>query len=75
MKTISSIAALALFALASGQASAAEGEYYESVSQNRTGMGIDRNHTASIGAASASHQAPMQTVNSGDYYDGIQRPN
>lgn len=75
MKTISSITALALLALASSQALARDGEYYEGVSPNQTEMGIDRNHTASVTAASADNQAPTQKISSGDYYEGIQRPN
>lgn len=75
MKHISSLAALALITLTSGQALARDGEYYEGVSQQPATVGeIDRNYTGSISASANSHTM-KQKINSGDYYEGIQRPN
>lgn len=76
MKHISSLAALALITLTSGNALAREGEYYEGAFEQQTVVDrIDRDHTGSISAASTNSQEMKQPINSGDYYEGIQRPN
>ncbi|MCF6371374.1 hypothetical protein [Rhizobium halophilum] len=60
MKYSSSIAALAIIAMASsGQTLAREGEYYEGASERPTVVDrIDRNYTGSISAAPANSHAP-----------------
>lgn len=77
MKHISALTALTLITLASsGQVLAREGEYYEGASEQHTEASrIDRNSTGSVSAVSADNHAPKRTVDSGDYYEGIQRPN
>ncbi len=78
MKYLSSLTALALLAMASGPAFAAEGEYYEGVSPNEStrSVGIDRSfgYTGSVSDAAGMRPVSKAPVNSGDYYLGAERP-
>ena len=76
-KSLASTIAAALIATASfGGAAIASGDYYEGVSHNAVANGIDRTQTNSIGEHQQPlTQAPVQTVDHGDYYEGPNRPN
>lgn len=76
MKHIFALTTLALITLASsGQSLAREGEYYEGASEQQTrATRVDRSSTGSVSAVSADNHGPKHTVDSGDYYGGIQRP-
>lgn len=82
MPTLKTTFALVLIA-AAGFASVtyAEGDYYEGAQKNAVRQQrrppVDRNYTGSV-----SHTAPVydrlpdeKTIDSGDYYEGVQRPN
>lgn len=71
---ISTLSAVMIASIAFGTAARAEGDYYEGASKNKSNA-VDTINTASISlnSASADHQAA--TINSGDYYDGANRPN
>jgi len=75
--TIHTLLATALLVTA-GAVHAAEGEYYQGASAGQPAMS-DRVHTGSIaGEASAQRLAvgkASATINSGDYWEGANRPN
>ncbi|CAN7423005.1 hypothetical protein [Neorhizobium sp. LjRoot104] len=76
MTRISSAIAAALIASASfGSAALAEGDYYQGVQKNApaasASVTVDHISTGSIG----QNDKLQADVNSGDYFDGAQRPN
>lgn len=74
MIRISSAIAAALIASASlGSAAFAEGDYYQGVQKNAptASVTVDRISTGSIGP----NDKLQADVNSGDYFDGANRPN
>ncbi|KAB1087619.1 hypothetical protein F4V91_14990 [Neorhizobium galegae] len=74
MTRISAAIAAALIASASlGSAALAEGDYYQGVQKNApaTSATVDRISTGSIGR----NEKLQADVNSGDYFDGANRPN
>lgn len=74
MIRISSAIAAALIASASlGSAALAEGNYYQGVQKNAptASVTVDRISTGSIG----QNDKLQADVNSGDYFDGANRPN
>ncbi|EUB96738.1 hypothetical protein PMI07_001072 [Rhizobium sp. CF080] len=76
MTRITSAIAAAFIASASfaGAALAAEGDYFEGVSKASTT--IDQVQTGSIGQKVDARTANIEAdVNSGDYFDGANRPN
>jgi len=79
MTRISSAIAAALIASASfGSAALAEGDYYQGIQKNApaASAAVDRTSTGSIGQKADARKADIQAgVNSGDYFDGANRPN
>ncbi|MDR6816748.1 hypothetical protein J2X76_001921 [Neorhizobium sp. 2083] len=79
MTRISSAIAAALIASASfGSAALAEGDYYQGIQKNApaASAAVDRTSTGSIGQTADARKANIQAdVNSGDYFDGANRPN
>jgi len=75
MTRISSAIAVALIASASfASAALAEGDYYEGAS--KASAAVDQVQTGSIGQKADARKADIQAgVNSGDYFDGANRPN
>lgn len=71
---ISAIAAGLVASLALGTAARAEGDYYAGASRNGS-VAIDRIATGSISPSSATADGTVVALDSGDYYDGSQRPN
>ena len=74
MIRISSAIAAALIASASlGSTALAEGDYYQGVQKNApaASVTVDRISTGSIG----QNDKLQADVNSGDYFDGANRPN
>ncbi len=75
MTKITSAIAAAFIASASfaSVALAAEGDYFEGVS--KTSATVDQVQTGSIGQKAGAQAANIQAdVNSGDYFDGANRP-
>jgi hypothetical protein len=73
-KSLASAIAAALIASASfGGAALAAGDYYDGASKNAAASHIDRTQTNSIADQRAA-QAPDQTIDHGDYYEGANRP-
>jgi hypothetical protein len=74
-KSLTSTLAAALIAsVAFGGAALAGGDYYTGASKDAAGQ-IDRVQTSSVGdRGSFTHQEVAQTVDSGDYYEGANRP-
>ncbi|PXA83015.1 hypothetical protein DMC25_18575 [Caulobacter sp. D4A] len=79
MTRISSAIATALIASASfGSAALAEGDYYQGIQKNAPAASatVDRTSTGSIGQTTDVRKANIPAeVNSGDYFDGANRPN
>ncbi|MBA4784524.1 MAG: hypothetical protein H2046_01995 [Rhizobiales bacterium] len=75
-KSLASSIAAALIASASfGGAALAAGDYYDGASKNAAASHIDRTQTNSIGDRDQRFtQAPDQTIDRGDYYEGANRP-
>ncbi|CAN7422640.1 hypothetical protein [Neorhizobium sp. LjRoot104] len=75
MTRISSAIAAALIASASfASVALADGDYYEGAS--KASATIDQVQTGSIGQKTDAQTAGVQAdVNSGDYFDGANRPN
>ncbi len=59
--------------VAFGSAAFAAGDYYEGVSKDRPAV-VDTINTGSIGFEAHVNQQ-IASVNSGDYYEGANRPN
>lgn len=74
MTRISSAIAAALIASASlGSAALAEGDYYQGVQKNVAAASATVDH---ISTGSIAHNDKVKAdVNSGDYFDGANRPN
>jgi hypothetical protein len=79
MKSMTTMTAIVLAALASVPALASEGDYYEGVARQQLAPStVDRSfgYTGSISGASAKvGRQEMPTINSGDYFEGAVRPN
>jgi hypothetical protein len=75
MTKITSAIAAALIASASfASVALAEGDYYEGAS--KASATVDHVQTGSIGQKADARKANIQAdVNSGDYFDGANRPN
>ena len=79
MKSMTTMTAIILAALASVPALASEGDYYEGASaQQLAPSAVDRSfgYTGSTAGVSAKvGRQEMSTINSGDYFEGDVRPN
>jgi hypothetical protein len=70
--TMTTLAAAFVAALASA-ASAAEGEYYEGAGSAASRILTDSLMTGSIGLPAPRHVPVAPTVDSGDFYPGVER--
>ncbi|WP_117191656.1 hypothetical protein [Rhizobium terrae] len=71
-KITSAIAAAFIASASFGSVALAEGDYYDGVS--KAGTAVDNVQTASIGQK-ADAQKLQSDINSGDYFNGANRPN
>ena len=74
----SAIAAALIASVSFAGAALAEGDYYQGVQKNApaASAAVDRTSTGSIGQTADVRKANIQAdVNSGDYFDGANRPN